>query len=226
MTTVANSVDEHVHVLGERLWNAIVSYKARLTNDGDRPTDDTDLQELQAALCADRLIGPYVRVDEIRGGEARNRRMKTLREQVSEFHRAVGQPILDTPQVPDEKRVRLRAALMAEEFFEVLEALFQTGDGRSFFTTAKKILVCECETVPLRVDMPALVDGLADLDYVVEGTRLEFGIDGAPVADEVHATNMAKAGGPRLPNGKIGKPEGWKPPDIEGVLLGQGWHRG
>jgi predicted HAD superfamily Cof-like phosphohydrolase len=63
---------------------------------------------------------------------------------------------------------------------------------------------------------------MADLDYVVEGTRLEFGIDGEPIAAEVHRANMAKTEGPVAPDGKRLKPPGWTPPDIAGVLRKQG----
>ena len=76
---------------------------------------------------------------------------------------------------------------------------------------------------PAKVDLPALVDGLADLDYVVEGTRIEFGVNGTPVADEVHAANMRKADGPVDEHGKKRKPPGWVGPDIERVLREQGW---
>jgi len=147
--------------------------------------------------------------------------MKTLREQLIEFHTLVGQPVLTTPQVPDEKRVRLRAALIAEEFFETLEAMFDFPDrdfGRA--KESVELLIVHGKVV---VDLPELADGLADLDYVIEGTRLEFGIDGAPIAAEVHKTNMAKKAGPVGPNGKIQKPTGWTPPDIEGILRAQGW---
>lgn len=34
---------------------------------------------------------------------------------------------------------------------------------------------------------------------------------------------MAKLGGPRRADGKVMKPIGWRPPDIEGVLNRQGW---
>ena len=62
-----------------------------------------------------------------------------------------------------------------------------------------------------------------DLDYVVEGTRLEFEIDGGPIAVEVHRSNMAKVGGPVREDGKRLKPPGWTPPDIAGELRKQGW---
>jgi hypothetical protein len=78
-------------------------------------------------------------------------------------------------------------------------------------------------TCPVRVDMVELADGFADLDYVVEGARLEFGIHGQEIADEVQRANMAKVGGPIREDGKRLKPAGWKPPDIAGVLRAQGW---
>jgi predicted HAD superfamily Cof-like phosphohydrolase len=148
---------------------------------------------------------------------------QTLREQLVEFHTLVGQPVLTTPQVPDEKRVRLRAALIAEEFFETMDAMFGIQNG--YFWQAKESMKRLIEDIPVDVDLPKLADGLADLNYVIEGTHLEFGIDGGPIAAEVHRANKTKATGPVAPNGKRLKPPGFKPPDIEGELEKQGWKR-
>jgi len=41
--------------------------------------------------------------------------------------------------------------------------------------------------------------------------------------NEVHRANMDKAGGPKRADGKVLKPEGWKPPDIHGILEQWGW---
>lgn len=155
--------------------------------------------------------------------------MTTLREQVLEFHQAFDQPIVATPSVPADERVRLRAHLVAEEFFEMLAAMFDqatsTTDmpvrGLLLEAKARADLFIRCARVV--VDLPELADAFADIDYVVEGSRIEFGIDGAPVAAEVHRTNMAKLGGPTAPDGKKLKPPGWTPPDIEGCLNAQGW---
>lgn len=155
----------------------------------------------------------------------------TLREQVIEFHKAMELPGTGDvgPKTPSDERVRLRASLIAEEFFEAMDAIFSisTAQGRvplfgdlhvSFMSR-----LALAGPVNIRIDMAALADGLADLDYVVEGTRLEFGIDGAPIAAEVHRANMAKVGGPIRDDGKKLKPAGWTPPDIEGELRRQGW---
>ena len=148
----------------------------------------------------------------------------TLRKRLIAFHQLFDQPILSTPSVPPDERVRLRAALIAEEFFETLESMFDTWPYGTTLQTDREQVMRFIRKAPIKVDMPELADGLADLDYVIEGTRLEFGIDGEPVGAEVHRTNMAKIGGPKDPvTGKVLKPVGWTPPDIEGVLKAQGW---
>lgn len=138
--------------------------------------------------------------------------MTTIRDQVTEFHVAVGQPILKSPQVPDDKRVELRAALIMEEAFEVLESLM----GSSPYLDHLKHETLElCWLQEIKVDLEKLADGLADLDYVVEGTRLEFGINGEPIAAEVHRANMTKLDGPKRADGKQLKPQNWIGPRIK-----------
>jgi predicted HAD superfamily Cof-like phosphohydrolase len=147
--------------------------------------------------------------------------MATLREQVREFHLAMDVPA-DAPRptvIPD-ARVRLRAALIAEEFFEIMEAMF--SEDFEDLRRMKSAMLRAISDEPIDVHLVDLADGFADLDYVVEGSRLEFGIDGAPIAAEVHRANMAKVGGPIAENGKRLKPPGWTPPDIVGELRKQG----
>jgi predicted HAD superfamily Cof-like phosphohydrolase len=152
--------------------------------------------------------------------------MSKLRDRLVEFHAAMGQPIRPAPGIIPEERVRLRAALIAEEFFETMEALFvesSTAGDTALRRARELIFGSTIKRAAIGVMLPSLADGLADLDYVVEGTRLEFGINGDPIAAEVHRANMTKVGGPIAPNGKCMKPEGWTPPDIAGELRKQGW---
>lgn len=156
--------------------------------------------------------------------------MTEIRGQVLEFHRAMEIPSLETPQVPPDERVRLRLRLVAEEFFEFLEACtYDTGKdqapGDETLQWLREDLNTYIDHALIHVNLPNATDALADLDYVVEGSRLEFGIDGGPVAAEVHRANMTKASGPVRADGKRLKPEGFRPPDIEGVLVSQGWRR-
>jgi predicted HAD superfamily Cof-like phosphohydrolase len=138
----------------------------------------------------------------------------SIRDKLIEFHRAMEVPGVGEgpPAMPSPERVRLRLSLIAEEFAEFCEAIgypimlpdFDASWNGGF-------------------NMPKAADALADLIYVIEGTNLEFGIDGKAVFDVVHAANMAKIGGPIREDGKRLKPEGWMPPDIEGELRRQGW---
>lgn len=133
--------------------------------------------------------------------------MKTIQEQVGEFHEAFNIPIVDTPAVPSHQRIQLRFRLICEEYHELLAALGVNTYG-----------------APIEEpDLAAIADALADLAYVIEGTNLEFGIDSAAVLAEVHRSNMAKRGGEVRDDGKILKPPGWTAPDIKRVLEEQGW---
>lgn len=144
-----------------------------------------------------------------------------LSQQVEAFHRAMGQPVVDEPAIPEDARVRLRLRLIAEEFCELLEASIDMGDEA--FAELRADLQYIIDLCPVAVDLPSVVDALADLDYVVEGTRLELGVNGSVIASVVHEANMAKVGGTMRPDGKIEKPADWTPPDIVGALRVQGW---
>lgn len=95
--------------------------------------------------------------------------MKTL-EQVAEFHKLFQHPILDTPQIPVKKRADLRRTLIREEFKEFEQAI-EAGD------------------------IVGVADALCDLQYVLAGAVLEFGLkDVFPqMFDEVQRSNMSKA---------------------------------
>lgn len=89
---------------------------------------------------------------------------------VAEFHETFGVPVLPAPAIPDAKRSQLRVDLLAEELQELRDAI-AAGD------------------------VVAAADALTDLQYVLSGTVLEFGMQSVCVAlfDEVHRSNMSKA---------------------------------
>ena len=155
----------------------------------------------------------------------------SVQAQVIAFHQAFDHPIAESPTIPNDARVRLRARLIVEECLESIEALFAANSrvrgefdhrasvhARTYLHEARHRLEAIIDQADVEVSLIGFADGLADLDYVVEGARLEFGINGAPIAKEVHRSNMAKRGGEKRPDGKTLKPEGWTPPDIAGVL--------
>lgn len=94
---------------------------------------------------------------------------KTLTS-VAEFHKTFQHPILDTPQIPSESRCKLRVSLIAEELKELEEAI-----------QAK--------------DIVEIADALCDIQYVLSGAVLEFGLKDKfnDLFEEVQRSNMSKA---------------------------------
>ncbi len=147
----------------------------------------------------------------------------TLRDQVRAFHAGIGQTDPTVPQVPSPERVRLRARLITEEYFETMRALFAEHERLLAAEACVMNTIDGAFGADVEVDLVAFADGCADMAYVIEGSLLECGIDSGPVLAEVHRTNMAKMGGPVRADGKRQKPEGWTPPRLDIVLLKQGW---
>lgn len=147
--------------------------------------------------------------------------MSKLRDQVTAFHQAFGVPVLDRPRVPTRERRQLRCKLVMEEALEFLEAhgcpVASLGIDKLIAQSIEQMGEAG------EFDMEAAVDALGDVDYVVEGSRLEYGVDGGPIADEIHRANISKVGGPIREDGKQLKPPGWTPPDILGELRKQGF---
>ncbi|MGO1597624.1 MAG: hypothetical protein ACTHZ1_13740 [Sphingobacterium sp.] len=89
---------------------------------------------------------------------------------VSEFHQTFQHPILEKPTIPSANRCELRVSLIAEELRELQEAI----ENR---------------------DMVEIADALCDIQYVLSGAILEFGLKDkfAPLFNEVQRSNMSKA---------------------------------
>lgn len=67
-------------------------------------------------------------------------------------------------------------------------------------------------------DVAEFADGIVDSIWVLMGMAIAAGIDLRPVWAEVARANLDKLGGPRRGDGKLLKPEGWKPPDVDAAL--------
>ena len=89
---------------------------------------------------------------------------------VAEFHTTFKHPILSHPQIPAENRCKLRVALLAEELKELEVAILEN-------------------------DIVGVADALCDLQYVLSGAVLEFGLGNKFQAlfNEVQRSNMSKA---------------------------------
>jgi len=139
----------------------------------------------------------------------------SLADMVSAFHERFG---VATPD-RSEPSLRMGLRLVCEEAFEVLAAAMphRKTSLRAFEAEIQR-WIAEETLVP---DWPAMVDGIADASWVLEGLAQRLGIDMAPVYELVSAANMAKIP-PLEPGGKIAKPPGWEPPDIAGEV-GRQW---
>ena len=153
---------------------------------------------------------------------------QTLSEQVREFHLVYGLPIESLPAVPEKAQLKLRLKLIAEEFCELLESSGVELDPLECNDSLyDKILHSIEYRLNGEFDMVGVADALGDIDYVVEGMRLVCGIDGKPIAHEIHRSNMSKLDEAGLPiyreDGKVCKGPFYTPPDIETELYIQGY---
>lgn len=90
-------------------------------------------------------------------------------EKVKEFHNLMDAPVLDYPYIP-EKRQELRVSLIQEELNELKEAIIDNN-------------------------LVEVLDALCDLQYVLSGCILEFGLQKVfdNAFEAVHNSNMSKA---------------------------------
>ena len=128
---------------------------------------------------------------------------------VRQFHVMGYAPVRDG--LFDSDEIALRVRLIKEEFKELTDAL--------------KVW----EAALPSGDIDALVeiaDALADLDYVVQGALVSFGLPGVAIEKEVHRSNMTKflqSGGVlKREDGKILKGPDFEPVDLVGVLVRAG----
>ncbi len=89
---------------------------------------------------------------------------------VAEFHKTFKHPVPSDPGIPSEDRCKLRVALIAEELKEL-------------------------EVAILEKDIVEVADALCDIQYVLSGAILEFGLGEKfkELFEEVQRSNMSKA---------------------------------
>lgn len=111
-------------------------------------------------------------------------------DQVEEFHNKFKHPVLGSPVIPSQKRVHLRLGLILEELIELAEA---AGELETMFG----LMEHQLEKNRLKKETSAVdsLDALCDLQYVLSGAVLEFGMKDIfdKAFEEVHNSNMSKA---------------------------------
>lgn len=121
---------------------------------------------------------------------------------VEEFHKTFGHPVGENIQFPSKTITELRLRLLAEELDELKEAI-EKGD------------------------FVGVADALGDLQYILSGTVLVFGLQNKfnEVFQEIQNSNMSKLGEDGKPiyreDGKVLKGPNYFPPNIEGILTGE-----
>jgi len=114
------------------------------------------------------------------------------------WHQAFDVPVVDAPSIPKD-RAQMRLAILEEEVAE-LRAAVEAGD------------------------MVEVLDALCDIQYVLDGTFLEFGLHRVKqqAMEEVHASNMSKLGADGRPvlreDGKVLKGPNFRRPDLARIL--------
>lgn len=117
-------------------------------------------------------------------------------DQVQEFHETYGLPVRNEIDLTCEQTKQLRINLLQEELDELKEALANN-------------------------DAQETLDALVDLQYVLDGAFLSFGLQAVKelAFDEVHRSNMSKLGADGKPirregDGKVMKGPNYFAPDL------------
>lgn len=123
---------------------------------------------------------------------------------VKDWHQKFGVPVIDQPELPPQ-RVQLRLDILEEEVRELREAVENN-------------------------DLVETLDALCDIQYLLDGAFLEFGLHKFRQAafEEVHASNLSKMGADGRPvyraDGKVLKGPGYFRPNLAGVLADEPKH--
>lgn len=155
---------------------------------------------------------------------------------VRQFHETFNHPVAKQLTASTAAIRRLRVLLIASELCELAQALgvpFEVSVKPAHSTSdPKRVMngmvrsewfapepICYSDE---NVDMTEAADALGDLDYVVQGGNLVFGIPAGLVMYEIHCSNMSKLDNDGKPifneDGKVVKGPNFKAPNIKAVL--------
>lgn len=173
-------------------------------------------------------------------GEVKEIRHRLPSEQVLEFYTVFEEPIptagpatFDTSVIP-EQRLHLKMKLIAEEFIELVEAVYGKASG---IVLTKAWEAAELLDDGTR-DIIGACDALGDLQVVENGLAIEARIPVDVVLAEVHLSNLSKLDennrpirsdgvtpavhdGLVKPLGKLLKGPNYFEPDLEAIIAGE-----
>jgi acetyltransferase family protein len=208
---------------GEPNWpSARVAWKCGFTFEGRVRRMIANKGEAHDALVASILPedsrepkGPWFGPDRRHPAFADPRDPEAL---VRQFHETYGLPLVADGPEADRERIHMRMALVAEEFGELVGAVY--GERARGIVDGAFARAADADE---RVrDTVGVADALGDIVYVVYGMALELGIPLAEVLAEIQASNLSKLGSDGKPvyreDGKVLKGPDYFPPDIPKAL--------
>jgi predicted HAD superfamily Cof-like phosphohydrolase len=144
--------------------------------------------------------------------------MKKQINQVTDFHRKIGETVAASPQLLQHEN-ELDADL-ARSLRQLIEA-FNRADNPKTQLTRRSLMAVEelAEWIEAHNedDLTAAADAWADRMYVLLGDAVATGMPAEPLLDEVHRSNMTKATA-NASTGKGTKADAFESPAIKAVL--------
>jgi predicted HAD superfamily Cof-like phosphohydrolase len=156
--------------------------------------------------------------------------IKSNSDDVREFTSGAGQPTPDYPCVMENADVIFLTKMILDETMELMATILPPKESKNIM----KKLIDESKDIPQEKyeegeeykKIADQADALVDIYYYSLNAACKKGINLSSIFNVVHSANMDK----RDPitnkflkreDGKIIKPKGWKPPDVEGEIKRQ-----
>jgi predicted HAD superfamily Cof-like phosphohydrolase len=152
--------------------------------------------------------------------------------QVREFTLGAGQPSPEHPEVMSRQEVEFISKMILDEVMELMATVAEPADAKAtlkrFIDESKDIPLTKYpETETGRISKIAdQADALVDVEYYMLNAACKKGVNMSSLFGIVHGANMAKRDPTtgkfiKRDDGKIIKPAGWQPPDIEAEIARQ-----
>ena len=208
---------------GEPNWPSMrVAWKAGFTFEGRSRSGVSSRGEAFDAVIASLLPGdsrepkgPWTGPTDRHPGFGDPNRPEDL---VRQFHATYCLPVVEDGPNAARERVHMRLALVAEEFAELVGAVYGWAARERIETAFEEAYKLDDGTR----DTVEVADALGDIVYVVYGMALELGIPLRDVLAEIQGSNLSKLGLDGKPilreDGKVLKGPKYHAPDIRSVL--------
>lgn len=145
----------------------------------------------------------------------------TREEMVRQFHKKydidIDVRIERNDQTPNEK-INTELLYQFSNIIESIQENWKELKGRDERITRAQLILSEVSELLFSLaqrDENAVLDALADIAYLVEGTAITFNLPLSEAFDEVHKSNMTKI---LYKNYEIIKTEDYKPPQLDEII--------